>query len=307
MLTPVRLPADGEQQDESSTSESHMIRNRSLLFIFAILGATSSACSIYVDSDRHQCKVQKDCQAFGSAYAAYECKDSICQAPEAPVDQTWTCLDAPSETVTGSVHVNITLVDLVKQTPLEGVTLSLCAKIDGDCSLPLQPQYVSNSAGQIDVVMPAGFAGYFQADGAGIYPSLIFPPSTRKQRAPSTIPLMAYDFYKTMMSGVKATVAADRSVILMTALDCLGRPAAGLQLSSPDIDDQTVSYLIAGGMPSRTVTVTDESGNGGFVNVPTGSVIINSTLEAGNRPVGTAGVQARAGRVSMAIIMPNGS
>jgi hypothetical protein len=284
-----------------------MIRNRSLLFILAILGAASSACSVYVDSDRHQCKAQEDCAALGTAYADYVCKDFLCQAPEAPVDQTWACLDATPEPVSGSVQVNITLVDLLKQTPLEGVTLSLCAKLDGTCSLPMQPQYVSNSAGQIDVVMPAGFDGYFQADGAGIYPSLIFPPSTRKQRAPSTIPLMAYDFFATMAKGVRATVTADRSAILMTALDCLGRPAAGLQLSSPDIDAETVSYLIADGMPSRTATVTDESGNGGFVNVPAGTVIINSSLESGNRPVGTAGVQARAGRVSMAIIMPNGS
>jgi hypothetical protein len=282
-----------------------MSRNRSLFFILAIFsGVASSACSYYVDSDRVQCKSKPDCDAIG--YVGYLCVDSMCKAP---VDETWACLDgaSTSEPATGSVRVSITLVDLLSQKPLSGVVLSLCAKLDGTCMFPILPQYQSNSAGQLDVEMPAGFDGYFQADGAGIYPTLIFPPSTRKQRAPSSIPLVPASFYPTMVRGSGTTVADDRSVVLTTALDCVGRPAAGLLLSSPQADSQTISYVLAGGMPSRTTSVTDESGGGGFVNVPAGGVLINSTLAASNRPVGTAGVQTRPGHVSMVLIMPNGS
>jgi hypothetical protein len=289
-----------------------MSRNRSF-FILAILGAASSACSLYVDSNREQCKQTIDCEAFGSGYV---CRDNLCQVPvegtpdaQAPIDPTWACLDGVgiSEPATGSVRVSITLVDLLSQKPLAGVNLSLCAKLDGACELPILPLYQSSATGQLEVEMPAGFNGYFQASGAGIYPTLIFPPSTRRQRAPSTIPLVPDSFYPTMVKGSGATVAEGRSVVITTALDCLGRPAAGLALSSPDADSQTVSYVLASGVPSRTSTTTDESGGGGFVNVPAGPILIKSTLAAGDRPVGVAGVQTRPGHISMVLIMPNGT
>jgi hypothetical protein len=271
----------------------------------AVLGTTSVACSAYIDSGREQCKKNEDCAALGKDYANWVCQNSLCKVP---VDQTWACLDQPTgEPASGSVRVAFTLVDLLSEKPLQGVSLSLCAKLDAACLLPIAGPYVSNTGGQIEVEMPAGFDGYFQAELTGtIYPTLIFPPSTRKQRTPSKIPLVPNAFYPTMIRGVGTQVAADRSVVLITALDCLGRPAPGLTLStSPALDDQSVAYLLAGGMPSRSAQVTDESGGGGFANIPAGGVVINSSLNG--RLVGTAGVQTRPGFVSMVVIMPNGS
>lgn len=281
--------------------ECHMTRNRSLTML-AMLCAATSACSVYVDGGREQCKKDIDCEALG--YAGYLCQESMCKAP---IDQTWACLDKPaaSETVTGTVHVGVSFVDLLSTKALTGVVLSLCNKLDGDCILPIKTY--QSAEGPVDIEMPAGFDGYFQASGAGIYPTLIFPPSTRRQRAPNTIPLVPASFYPTMVRGSGATVAEDRSMVITTALDCLGRPAAGLSLSSPQADDATVSYVLAGGMPSRVLTVTDDSGGGGFVNIPAGGALIKSTLAANGRPVGTAGVQTRPGYVSMVLLMPDGS
>lgn len=283
-----------------------MTRNRSLFFILATLGAASSACSAYVDSGREQCKQNEDCAALG--LVGYECKESLCQAAAPPVDPTWACLDAvgSSEPVTGSVRVSITFVDLLTQKPLAGVAFALCAKVDGSCTSPIA-QYQSSATGQLEVDLVAGFDGYFQAQGADIYPTLIFPPSTRRQRAPSTIPLVPASFFPTMVKGSGSTIAPDRSMVITTALDCLARPATGLALSSPDADGQTISYVLAGGMPSRSSTTTDDSGGGGFVNIPAGPALIKSTLAATGRPVGAAGVQVRPGYVSMVLIMPTGN
>ncbi len=282
-----------------------MTRNCLLSFTLAILGATSSACSYYVDSGRAQCTVDSDCAAIGPEYAGYICSHSTCQAP---TDPTWACLDqagAP-EPATGNVLVSMTMVDLLNRQPLPGIVLTLCAKLDATCMFPIS-SFQSSEAGQIEVDMPAGFDGYFQAEGAGIYPTLIFPPSTRRQRAPSTLPMVAASFFGTMVRGVGSSGAEDRSLILTTALDCLGNPAAGLSLASPQADAQTVSYVIAGGVPSRVTATTDESGTGGFVNIPAGSALITSTQAATNRVVGTVGVQTRPGYLSMVLVMPNGS
>ncbi len=289
-----------------------MSRNHSTLFTLAIFGAVSPACSLYVDGDRQQCEQDTDCQALGSEYAAYLCKDSLCQAPQAPVtpetpvDPKWACLDgAGTEPVTGSVRVSITLVDMLSQKPLAGVALALCSKLDGACQFPILPLYESSPSGQLEVEIPATFDGYFQASGADIYPTLIFPPSTRRQRAPSTIPLVPASFFPTMVRGT--TVAENRSVVITTALDCLARPAGGLTLTSPDADAQTFSYVIAGGLPSRSATATDDSGSGGFMNVPAGPFLVKSALADSGRPVGAAAVQSRPGHISMVLIMPTGN
>jgi hypothetical protein len=283
--------------------EGSMSRFRCVFSIcLAAVSVAGSACSLTVESDRVQCKTDKDCSARGAAYAGYVCTDSMCEP-----DPTWACLDQKSSdlTPTGTVHVVLTTQDLLSQKPIQGVSLTLCAKLDANCQLPIA-QYQSDQSGQIDVEMPAGFDGYFQTEGAGLYPMLFFPPSTRAQRAPGTLPMVANSFFGTMFSGVGGPVGSDRTVVMTTALDCLGKPAAGLALSSAQADDRTVGYVIQGGLPSRTAATTDDSGNGGFVNLPPGNAVITSTMAANNRLVGTIAVQTRVGHITMVLVMPNG-
>jgi hypothetical protein len=277
-----------------------MNRNRVSLCLVALSAATS-ACSVVVDSDREQCKTAGDCLARGAS-AGSVCVDSMCQP-----DPTWSCLDETSSdpVESGSVHVAFTVQDLLSQSPLPGVLLTLCAKLDADCMRPIA-QYQSNSAGRLDVEMTAGFDGYFQTEGDDIYPTLFFPPNTRKQRASSTLPMVPVSFFGTMFSGIGASVGADRTVIMTTALDCLGRPATGMVLASPQADDHTVSYVLQGGLPSRTAPTTDESGAGGFVNVKTGGAVVTSTMAATSRLVGTVAVQTRPGHLTMVLVLPSG-
>jgi hypothetical protein len=178
--------------------------------------------------------------------------------------------------------------------------------MDANCLFPTA-QYESDQGGQLDVEMPVGFDGYFQTDGEGLYPMLFFPPSTRKQRAPGTLPMVANSFFGIMFSDVGGPVSSDRTAIMTTAMDCVGRPAAGMILTTAQSDERTVGYVVQGGLPSRTALATDGSGAGGFVNIRLGDAVITSTLAATNRLVGTVGVQTRSGYLTMVLVMPNGS
>ena len=279
------------------------MRRYGLFLCLGILSAASSACTMVVDSERVQCKTATDCTSRGPAYAGSVCTDSVCRP-----DPTWACLDEPNtdEIATTTVHVVFTGSDLLSQKPLPGIRLTLCAKLDADCLLPIA-QYQSDQAGLLDVVMPVGFDGYFQTEGDGIYPTLFFPPNTRKQRASSVLPMVPASFFGGMFSGIGASVSADRTVIMTTALDCLGRPAAGMVLSSAQADDKTTTYFLQGGIPSKLATATDDSGAGGFVNIKTGGAVITSTIAANNRVAGTVAVQTRPGHLTMVLVLPSGS
>jgi len=288
---------------QSAIGKSSMTGFRSLFSLYlATISVAGSACSLTLESDRVQCRTDYDCAARGPTYAGFVCSNSMCGP-----DPTWSCLDETSAEAppSGTVHVALTTEDLLSKKPIPGVRLTLCAKLDANCLLPIA-QYQSDQAGQLDVEMPAGFDGYFQTDGDGLYPMLFFPPSTRKQRAPGTLPMVANAFFGMMFSEVGGPVGADRTAIMTTALDCVGKPAAGVMLASPQSDERTVGYVIQGGLPSRTALTTDGSGTGGFVNVKLGNAVITSTMAATNRLVGTVAVQTRSGYLTMVLVMPNG-
>jgi hypothetical protein len=79
-----------------------------------------------------------------------------------------------------------------------------------------------------------------------------------------------------------------------------------MMLASQPTDDETVPYVLAGGLPSRTAAATDDSGSGGFVNIKAGTAVITSTIASSNQLAGTAGVQTRSGFLTMVLVTPNG-
>lgn len=288
----------------SVVSEYTMMGYRLLFCSFlATLCVAGSACTLAVASDRVQCHTDLDCVARGPAYADFVCSNSVCQP-----DPTWSCLDNPTQDVapTSTVEVKMTASDLLSAKPVAGIHLTLCAKLDADCVYPIS-DYQSDQNGLIDIQMPATFDGYLQTEGDNVYPTLFFPPKTEKQSAPTSLPIVPAAFFAGMFNQIGTSVSSDRTVIMTTALDCQGQPASGMVLSSPQADGATVTYFLQGGLPSRSAPTTDASGAGGFVNIPTGSAVVTSTIAAKDRVAGTVAVQTRPGHLTMVLVVPNGS
>ncbi len=279
-----------------------MIHPRFFAVCLVVSSAVGSACTVVVDSERVQCVTDRDCAARGPEFEDSICEDSLCQP-----NPTWACLDEPGsvELLSDMIHVNLTLSDLLTQKPMSGVRLTLCSKIDAECQVPIG-HYESDSEGKLDVEMPTGFDGYLQTEGEGIYPTMFFPSDTNKQRAPSVLPMVPNTFVGAMFGRLGASVADDRSIIMTTALNCLGKPASGIVLESNQSDAETVTFYGEEGLPSGTATATDEQGVGGFVNVKPGATLITTTVAETGRLAGRVAVQTRPGHLTMVMVVPNG-
>jgi len=200
-----------------------MTRFRSCFSLFLIAASLAvSACSLTVESDRVQCKSDKDCAARGhpmSTGSAPKKSASLIQPGPASAKRA-------NRIGSETVRVTFKTVDLKTQTLLTGVRLTLCAKMDANCQGPIAT-YQSNPEGNIEVDMPKGFDGYFQTEGDGLYPMLFFPPSTRQQLPSSKLPIVTTNFVGMMFSGVGGPIKADRTRSVSDGFELLGQSGKG--------------------------------------------------------------------------------
>jgi hypothetical protein len=69
-------------------------------------------------------------------------------------------------------------------------------------------------------------------------------------------------------------------------------------------DSATAPFYVIRNLPAADVNETDESGQGGLINLPAGTVTISGTL-SDSRMMGTVSVLVRAGGVTLTSLVPS--
>ena len=84
----------------------------------------------------------------------------------------------------------------------------------------------------------------------------------------------------------------------------MGTALAGVTFMSPQRDAKTVQFYVRDLLPSTTAMDTAEIGNGGFLNFPVGTAVINVAQPKTSLDLATVSVVVRAGFISIAYIRP---
>jgi len=202
------------------------------------------------------------------------------------------------------------LTDAQTTKPLPGIAAVLCRNLDDMCSNPVGPMVTADDDGVVKMQVEAGFNGYVQLTGARIAPSLYFltPPASGDldlPMVPLASPLAAAGIVSAASGGM--TWARDTSgIVLLTAVDCQGKPAANINFSIAGTPDpNTFTFYIVGDFPTTDVTYTDTTGYGGLVNVPAKNTTIYASLEPSGRKVAQISILVRPGYVSYSNVTPN--
>jgi hypothetical protein len=261
----------------------------------------TTSCTVAVDSDRVQCESDSDC----AAYADSVCAESVCV-----VGPKWACLDAPvPPTSTGPRHTVPFLVQhIVTQTPLPGVSVRLCRKIDITCEGPLSETLVTDNAGQVNFTVDDGFDGYANFEGEGIIRGLYFfnPPVTTDLPSAS-ISIGSAEVMGGLTKAVGATQQPGRAITLVRILDCTGAPASGVILTAEGADPEAVPFYSKDGLPSGSAEMTDVAGYGGLVNAKPGSITFTATVAGSSRKIGQVTLITRESSITYGSIVPDGS
>lgn len=203
----------------------------------------------------------------------------------------------------GTVEYDVKLVDYVTKAPIANVRGRFCERFDPYCTAPVHEDS-SDADGILHVRVPAGFDGLIIGDGGGIMttvqvvdPPIVAAPAIVPQPLTLITPAQA-DLILTLF---ELTPDAEAGQVVATALDCDGKPAAGVQFEI-GVPGATIGYL-ANGLPDPSATATDGSGTGGIFNVPPGFYLITAKTADG-RVYGRARTPVGAGMITTVAVTP---
>jgi hypothetical protein len=216
--------------------------------------------------------------AANLAATASECVAQSCEHSCVPLK--WRCLNDPAPTVP-LTKTSFTLVLLANEfgsgKGMPGVTMRACSGSDYFCSTPLTDTAVSDATGRVTLkINQSSFNGYIEMKGEQLVPSLWFLGEIKNDFDQGILMIDVATF--AVLTGALGTPRDDRGHILMTTFTCAGTQASGVRFAIDPMDDAIGAYFIDR-TPSKTATMTDSSGNAGFMNVrPLTGIKITGTV-----------------------------
>jgi hypothetical protein len=242
-------------------------------------------------------------------------------APDAQEDPVWGCLGHvvwPMPTTT-TVKLAIPFFDLIQMKPIFDITLKMCNRLDTSCSNPVRPPVMPDADGLLRVEAIARFDGYgfieaspmAGADAGGSdrwIPSLLyFNPPLVRDITYGQIPLFSGDDLSILAASQGNTIDPTLGTVFIGALDCSGKPAAGVTWVPSSVVAGTKRFFYIDGLPKESANATNETGFGGLINAPTGTLTVTGSILATGKPIGSATVLVRSGYSSYTYLAPSPS
>lgn len=247
-----------------------------------------------------ECTTDEECAESGPEYLGGRCLELECRP-----NPRWRC-EAPNlPDVTQPITLHVLVRDSLSLAPLSGIRATACQKLDLQCAEPVT-EVVTDADGQLHFTVPSGFSGYLQIDTLLYLPAVYFIPAAMPEGGElQPFPLLPAGIISDGLALALGTgLDPQRGQMILIAEDCYGEPVQGVAFSSSQKDEQTVQFYVRDLLPSTEATVTGEVGNGGFLNFPAGTAVIEISRPEDGLMLTTASVLVRPGYISVAYLRP---
>lgn len=228
-----------------------------------------AGCTLSVDANRKQCKVDGDCHDRGFG-AETVCREGLCSPPPPPAD--WACLSDPPPSAPPATErfiVKSRAQEIVPARGVPGASVKVCAKLDRNCESPQGPIVITDDNGDFEVEVVGNFSGYLQLEkDSWVTVRYFFYPNVRENWNLASIQMVTKVALPGLVAYLQAPAALDRGIFLISAWNCLNQAASDVVFETSTRDDATKTFYARGTLPNPDATQTDSAGYGGFVNVP---------------------------------------
>jgi hypothetical protein len=205
----------------------------------------------------------------------------------------WSCigaLNSPPMVARSTANAarlvqSIQILSLVTGAVPRGVTVRACAQRDLECSNPVSASVPLDAQGWADLSLYDGFDGYVEIQGPEIVPTILFYQdalSLEARRDTTPLGVVERQSLPMLTAAIGSQQDPQLGLVYLRAFDCENEPAVGVHYT---IDKPSVPFYFVAGLPSGTRTETENSGLGGFINVPTGIAVVNAELSSGAKPI----------------------
>jgi len=139
--------------------------------------------------------------------------------------------------------------------------------------------------------------------------SLFFNPPIKNDVVDSIpLPLVPTSAVLSLVTASGAQLDPTAGLVFVTAHDCNDKPASGVSFNLDKHQDRVTVLYLENGLISSTATATDSNGLGGIINVPSGFVSVEGSIETTDgtrRPMGAFGVQVATFNISYSTLAPS--
>jgi hypothetical protein len=203
------------------------------------------------------------------------------------------------------VHYSGVVRNLATDLPVEGVVAHFCASSDETCSDPVRPR-IEAPDGVLEFEISGRFNGYIKLESPTMLPAIIelWNP-IGAMRMLSDFRMVAPESFALFAATMDASVAPDTGHALYWVDDCDGERAADVSIQTADTTSETKQYYVIGTrLPSLTVDRTDDSGAGGFINLPTRFVTFTAHRASTGQRIAQLSARIRSGTTTFFVIEP---
>ncbi len=249
-----------------------------------------------------QCSTDEECVVMGPEYVGGRCVSSACRP-----NPRWRCEATPSTSTTEQKELTVLVRDSLSLSPVRMVHIVACAKLDLTCASPVA-EATTDAQGELHITVPANFAGYLQQTERMEYaPAMYFLPSVfPADGVLQPFPLLtAGAIIDALATSLGARLEDDRGHMMLIAEDCMGAALAGVSFQTPQADDKSVQFYVRNLLPSTSEKQTAEIGNGGFLNFPQGTAVINVDRMQDKLHLTTVSIVVRPMFISVAYMRPD--
>jgi hypothetical protein len=136
-------------------------------------------------------------------------------------------------------------------------------------------------------------------------PAMLFfnPPVVADMATPLALQLFPTSGLPAVIGAAGIQVDPSAGNLFIQALDCDGKPAAGVTYQIAQYGSQVSPLYVNNGIVSESVTHTDSTGVGGFVRVPPGFVSVTG-YNSDSVAIGEIGVQAAPSVLTYSALLP---
>lgn len=300
-----------------------------MLLVSSFVGITTLACGVILDTNLEQCVADGDCASRG--FLESTCVQRVCVAPRSTAeagappdpliaDPIWGCLGNvkwASEDFGKRLNSRQRFVRLLSEEPITGMSVRACGPFDPECTAAVTSS-TTDADGYTNLSLNMGFQGFLDVKAPstfpGMAPSLIYivPPIAKDDPTDLVIPtaltphLASFFELDLIVGQVDSRVDPALGHLLAIALDCQGNPATGVTLRASVRDKQTIGYYTeTTGLPSPISVETSLRGEAGFINLPTGIVTLETTVNPRSKRGGRYTVLVKAAHITYLSMAPS--